>query len=235
MRTFYNLWKTLLITALSGGLFCVLAGVALAAPASATVPMHAKVLSADPAIGSTVTTVPTKVTVMVAENLNPDPTKSNLVVYGPSADATDTLISQGNAQIPLSNPKEMTISITPNSGHVNGVYVVEWKTVSADDGDPAAGAFSFTVNTSGASGTPTTSTSPNQTTTPPTSPSNQTNAAGTPLWVSIVAALVALIVGLGLGRLAFAGQRKPAAPSSFRAMRAAVSQDEEQEEVGKRP
>jgi copper resistance protein C len=235
MRTLCHTWKTLLATLMSLGLFCILAGVALAAPTHLTVPAHSKVLSAVPAIGSTITSAPTKVTVTVAENLNPDPAKSNLFVYGPSADATSTLISQGNAQIPLSSPKEMSINITPNSGHANGVYVVVWETVSADDGDAAAGAFSFTVNASGVSSTPTPSTS-QAPTTPPTSTGNTTNttAAGIPIWAAIVVALVALIVGLGLGRFALAGPRKPAR-SSFSSIRAAASQDVEQEEASKRP
>lgn len=233
MRTSCQALKALLATIIGFGLCCVLVSAALAAPAYPTLSTHAKVLSSDPAIGSTITSVPTKVTVTVAENLNPDPTKSNLFVYGPSVDATNTLISQGNAQIPLSNPKEMAVNIKPNSGHVNGVYVVMWETVSADDGDPAAGAFSFTVNTSGISSTPTPGTSPGQTTTPPASVNNTTNAAGLPIWASIVAALVALLVGLGVGRFAFAGSRKPA-PSSFSSMRAEALKDVEQEEVNKR-
>lgn len=234
MRTLSHIWKLLLATLMSLGLCCMLAGIAIAAPTHVTAPTHSKVLSADPAIGSTITSAPTKVTVTVAENLNPDPIKSNLFVYGPSADATSTLISQGNAQIPLSSPKEMSINITPNSGHVNGVYIVMWITVSADDGDAAAGAFSFTVNTGGVSNstpTPSTSQAP---TTPPTSTSNTTSTTGTPMWVAIVAALVALIVGLGVGRFALAGQRKPT-PSSFSSLRAAASQDMEQEEANKRP
>jgi methionine-rich copper-binding protein CopC len=180
MRTSRYALKTLLAAALSLSLLCMMAGAVFAAPA------HAKVGSADPGINSTVTKAPTKVTVFALENINPDPTKSNLIVYGPSADATDTVISQGNAQIPLSNPKEMSINITPNAGHINGVYVVYWKTVSADDGDAADGTFSFTVNTSGTSASS-------------TSGSNTSTSTGTPVWVPIVAALVALLVGLGAG------------------------------------
>lgn len=239
MRTFRHTLKILLAVTLGLGLFCVPVGAALAASTHSTIPAHASVLSAVPAIGSTVTTAPTKVTVTTAENINPDPTKSNLFVYGPSGEATDTLISQGNAQIPLSNPKEMSINITPNSGHADGVYVVMWKTVSADDGDPATGAFSFTVSTGGASGAPTSNPPQTQSTTSANPTSTPTNTAGTPLWVSIVAALIALIVGLGVGRFAFAGQRqpKPAKPaSSFSALRAEVAaKDAEPEEAHKRP
>lgn len=182
---------------------------------------HAKVWKSDPGIGSTLTQAPTKVTVFALDNLDPDPAKSNLQVYGPGADATDTLISQGNAQVSLSDPKQMTISIMPTSGHVNGVYLVFWKTVSADDGDPAAGAFSFTVNTNGTSAG-TTLTQAQKSAAAPASTST-----GTPIWVMIAAALAALCIGFGTG-LSF-GHRRPKM-SSFAAMRASVSRATKEEE-----
>src|SRR5713226_3022538 len=72
-----------------------------------TASAHAKVLSATPGIGAVIATAPTSVTVTTAENMNPDPKKSNLFVYSPNGD----LISQGNGKIPLNNPKEMSIPI----------------------------------------------------------------------------------------------------------------------------
>src|SRR6266566_6340020 len=62
-------------------------------------------------------------------NMNPDPKKSNLFVYGPGGE----LISQGNARVSFSNPQQMSVPIKPNW---NGVYIVHWVTVSAVDGDP---------------------------------------------------------------------------------------------------
>ena len=67
--------------------------------------------------------------------------------------------------VSLTNPEEMSITIKPDSVHPNGVYVVQWKTVSALDGDP--GAFVFTVNTGAVvTHTPVATTSTGQTTTP---------------------------------------------------------------------
>lgn len=229
MRTSRFALKAALAVMLGLGLLCVTGGLVFAAPAHPALPAHAKVMSSDPAIGSTIAQVPTKVTVFTAENINPDPNKSNLQVYGPGVDATDTLISQGNAQIPLSNQKEMSVAITPNAGHVNGVYVVFWKTVSADDGDPASGSFTFTVNTTGAAATPTPA--PKQNTSAPAS-TNNNSSSGTPIWVPIVAALVALLIGLGAGL--GLGRRKPAT-SSIAAMRASLAQDNKQEETSKHP
>jgi len=156
------------------GLLLLLAGSASA---------HAKVISADPGIGSNIATAPTKITVTTIENMKPGAKFSNLFVYGPSG----ALVSQGDATIPLNNPKEMSVTIKPEKG--NGVYIVHWVTVSADDGDPDEGAFIFTVN-SAASGA-STSTPTKQTSTPASS--------GIPLWVPIVTSIVALLVGLGAG------------------------------------
>ncbi|HEY3992180.1 MAG TPA: copper resistance CopC family protein [Ktedonobacteraceae bacterium] len=218
--------KTLLAAIASVSLLCITASAAFAAPAQRALPAHAKVFKSDPAIGSTITQAPTKVTVFALENINPDPTKSNLQVYGPSADATDTLISQGNAQVALSDPKQMSINITPNSGHTSGVYIVFWKTVSANDGDAASGTFSFTVNPAGAS-TSATPAATQQTVAPQTpSSSSSASASGTPIWVPIVAALIALLVGLGAGL--GLGRRKPAT-SSIASMRSELTQDREKE------
>ena len=221
---FHRASKAVLAGILVWGLFCLTCAVAFAAPA---LPMHATVISADPAIGSTITHAPTKVTVNTAEGINPDPTKSNLFVYGPSGEATDTLISQGNAQVPLSSPKQMSIHITPNSGHIDGVYVVMWKTVSADDGDPAAGSFTFTVNTHGLASTPTATTGQNTATIPGNT--SNSSASGTPLWVPIVASLAALLIGLGAGLgLGRRGQKAALSSSSIGALRRQIEQDDGQ-------
>src|ERR1700694_5961538 len=84
MRRLHHRIVLVLVPLLSLGLLFTVAGTA-----SAHV-NHAKVLSAIPAIGSTITQAPTTVTADCAENINPDPTKSNLFVYGPAGD----LISQ---------------------------------------------------------------------------------------------------------------------------------------------
>ena len=216
MHRFHILSKLVLAATLIWGLLCLVAPAAFATPA---LPLHAKVVSADPAIGSTISSVPASVTVTAAEEINPDPKGSNLAVYGPSTDATATLISQGNATVSLSNPKQMTVKITPNSGHIDGIYVVVWKTVSADDGDPASGSFTFTVNTKGV-------TTGQQNTSHVPGGSTGTNSPGIPLWVPIVAALVALLAGLGAG-LGLGRRRQTAlsSPSSLGALRRRVEQE----------
>ncbi len=181
MKRLHRCTLALFAALLSMGLLFVVAGTASA---------HAKVLSATPAIGSTIAKAPTTVTVVCAENINPNPKLSNLFVYAPSGD----LISQGDAKVSLSNPKEMSIGIKASG---NGVYVVRWITVSADDGDPDQTASSTTGN------------------------------SGTPLWATILIGLVALVVGLGAGLGIGRGRAKPAAASSLGAMRREVAAQDE--------
>lgn len=176
-----------LLTGLAALMFSLsIALVAMVGTASA----HAAVISSNPAKGSVIATAPTTITVTTAENMNPDPKKSNLFVYGPGGE----VISQGDAKIPLNDPKQMSVAIKPNG---DGVYIVRWITVSADDNDPAEGAFSFTVK-AGASGTTTTST-------PAASLSSTGNTTGNStdnnysLLPAIIAGILALVIGGGAG------------------------------------
>jgi methionine-rich copper-binding protein CopC len=214
-------WLHLPLAILFGfNLFVLIAGTA---SAHSVVPAHAKVTKAIPAIGSTISQAPTTVTVFALENINPDPTKSNLMVYSPAGD----LISQGNATVSLSNPEQMSIPIKPDAAHPNGVYVVQWKTVSAVDGDPDQGAFVFTVSTGAVTtSTPVATSTTGQTTTP-----TATNTGGTPLWVPVVVGIVVLLVGLGIG--VGLGRRQSA--SSVGKMRKAVMQQSHEDEPSKHP
>ena len=201
----------------------VMAGTAFAQTERPQFPAHASVLKSIPAIGSTNSQAPTTVTVFTAENINPDPRKSNLFVYGPSGEATAKLISVGNATVSLTNPQEMSVNIKPDPQHLNGVYVVDWITVSAQDGDPDSGAFTFTVN-SGAVATPTATPAPTSTSGQGTTPTGTTTSGtgGTPIWVDVLIGLAALVVGLGGGFGLGRSRSKP----TVGAMRKAVQQEE---------
>jgi methionine-rich copper-binding protein CopC len=221
MRTIYYRLQFPFALLLSMGLLYLVTGTV---SAHSTIPAHAKVNKAIPAIGSTVSQAPTTVTVFTLENINPDPNKSNLFIYSPAGD----LISQGNAKVSLTNPREMSITIKPDKANLNGVYVVRWITVSAQDGDPDQGAFVFTVNT-GVVTTPT----PVATTTTSTTPSNTATSgtSSTPVWVSIVIGVVALLIGVAVGLVM--GRRRT--ESSIGTMRKAVTQQPLDEEPIKRP
>ncbi len=167
-----------------------------------TASAHAKVISSTPGIGQTVATAPTSVTVTTAENMNPDPKKSNLFVYSPAGD----LISQGDAKVPLNNPKEMFVPIKATG---NGIYIVRWITVSADDGDPAEGAFTFTVNPNGSNATTGVEAKP---TAAPTAAPAAPAQNSSPVVPVVITGIIALLVGLGAG-FGF-GRTRPAPASS---------------------
>ena len=223
MSTLHRRVKLLIATLLSLGLMLVMVGMA---SAHTSYPAHAKVNKAIPAIGSTISQAPTTVTVFTLENIAPGPSKSNLFVYSPAGD----LISQGNATVSLTNPREMSITIKPDTANLNGVYVVRWITVSAEDGDPDQGAFVFTVNAGVvATPTPAPTRSTSQGTTPTTSTTN--SSGGTPVWVPILVGVLALLIGLG-GGLGLGRRSSPA--SSVASMRKTITQQEE-EEASKHP
>jgi copper resistance protein C len=162
---------------------------------------HAKVIDSNPKMGSTIAKAPTTIIVTTVENMKPGAQFSNLFVYGPNGD----LVSQGDAKIPLNNPKEMSITIAPEKNP--GIYVVRWITVSADDGDPDQGAFVFTVNPAGVAATPAPTAAKQAAT-----PASTAGTSGTSPWISIVVGVIALLVGLG-GGLAL-GRRRPATAST---------------------
>lgn len=213
MRTRPRFIHLPLAALLSLGLLFVIGGTASAhgsIPTHATVPAHAKVYKAIPAIGSTIAQAPTTVTVFTLENMNPDPKKSNLFVYGPSGD----LISQGDAKVSLTDPTQMSIAIKAAG---NGVYVVRWITVSAVDGDPDEGAFVFTVK-------------PAVTTQPTTANGATTTASGangTPIWVPILVGILALLIGLGSGL--GIGRRSVVSPVST--IRRELAEQQAQEDI----
>jgi methionine-rich copper-binding protein CopC len=167
-----------------------------------TASAHAKVISSTPGMGQTVATAPTSVSVTTAENMNPDPKKSNLFVYSPAGD----LISQGDAKIPLNNPKEMSVPIKATG---NGIYVVRWITVSADDGDAAEGAFTFTVNPAGNNAATGVEAKP---TAAPAASSATTTQNSSPVIPAVITGIIALLVGLGAG-FGF-GRTRPAPATS---------------------
>jgi copper resistance protein C len=217
MRSLHHRLQLPFALVLSMGLLYFMIGTV---SALSTIPAHAKVYKAIPAIGSTISQAPTVVTVFTLENINPDPNKSNLFVYSPAGD----LISQGNATVSLTNPREMSITVKPDKANLNGVYVVRWTTVSAQDGDPDQGAFVFTVNASAVT-TPTPVATATTSTVPSTTTTNSTG--GTPVWVNIIVGLVALCIGLGFG--IWFGRRRTT--SSIGSMRKAIAQQSEEESI----
>ena len=161
-----------------------------AAPIAHAAPAHAAYVRSNPAANAVVKTAPSVVTITFAEPVTPG--GSGVVIY----DAKNHGVSQP-AQV---DPNDLATLRVPMTGDDSEVYVVVWHTVSAQDGDPDAGAFSFFVNASGVSElAPKTGGSG-------LAPSGQ---GGAPVWLAIVTGLVGIGVGLGAGRAL--GRRKVAA------------------------
>lgn len=203
MRWFTRLSRLWLAAcfALSGalGMSVWLAGVASA---------HASYASSDPAAGAVLATAPTQVTVHFQQNVNPlgaNGVPSSLSVFLNTdlkntsySDQDATLVSTGQTQFPTSDAKTMTIAM---KGAGDGIYEVYWHTVSADDDEADSGVFFFAVGTS--IGQSIVVTSPH-TTTPAT-----TTSSGTPIWVTILVGLIALVLGGGI----VAGVRRRSPPA----------------------
>jgi methionine-rich copper-binding protein CopC len=138
---------------------------------------HSEFEKSVPAPSSVVAAVPTAVTVVFSEAL--DPKGSSLVVTGPNGSAAD----QGNSQVVKSDPdrKTMTISLKPGLGP--GKYTVKWTSLS-EDGDTLTDTFVFTVAV------------PKATPTGSTAPATLPKAGGLPIELPFV--LGSVCIGLGL-------------------------------------
>ncbi len=181
MHKSYRYVTALLATGLSLGLLLFVA--------VGSVFAHAAVIDSTPKAGATITKVPATVQVTTAENMTLKPAETNLFVYGPKG----TLISIGNAKIDINSPIHMSVGIKTDAG--DGVYVVRWITKSADDGDPDAGAFYFTVNVNGTNAATTGTISAPK----PASTNTTPTATSSPVLPAIIVGIIALLVGLGIG------------------------------------
>ncbi len=97
---------------------------------------HAQFKSSDPAPNATVTTAPTQVMLVFSEETSA--TKSG----GSVTDGSGATVSTG-FKVDLNARTNMTIALKPNVP--NGVYTVQWNTLTEDDNSMANGTFTFTV------------------------------------------------------------------------------------------
>ncbi|MCA9860155.1 MAG: copper resistance protein CopC [Thermomicrobiales bacterium] len=64
-------------------------------------------------------------------------------------DASGNPVHTGEAEIDLMDPDRKHLTIALESNLPNGVYTVNWTTLSAEDGDEETGTFTFTIAGSG--------------------------------------------------------------------------------------
>jgi copper resistance protein C len=156
---------------------------------------HARPTSSTPAPDSTVKEAPTTVTIIFGEELKPD--ESNIRVF----DSKGAEVSTGKATVDPNDLKKMSVEMKGNDSEE---YVVLWNSVSADDGDPAAGSFTFDVNPNGGSSGGTTT----------GGGSSTNNASGVQPWLAALIGVIGLLLG-GAGGYYFARrQATPATPSA---------------------
>jgi copper transport protein len=104
---------------------------------------HASYVSSTPAANATVAVAPRSVTIHFAQHVVP--ASSAIVVL----DAQGKTVSTGTAQANRADLRTMSV---PMQGDGSDIYLVQWHTVSADDGHPDIGAFVFHVGKSATSG-----------------------------------------------------------------------------------
>jgi copper transport protein len=102
-----------------------------------TASAHAILLRSDPAKDAVLNTPPQQVRMWVTEDLNP--TFSTAVVIK----ASNQRVDKADAHVSSSDSKEMDLSLAPNLPPA--VYIVIYRTDSADDGHILRGSFIFTV------------------------------------------------------------------------------------------
>ena len=108
---------------------------AVALGAAPPLQAHAFLDHASPAVGSSVSTAPTVVTLWFTEDL--EPAFSNVTVMNEAGQRVDL----GNARIPPDSPAELQIGLKPL---LPGTYLVNWHVVSGDT-HPTEGTFTFEV------------------------------------------------------------------------------------------
>ncbi|MEO8956880.1 MAG: copper resistance protein CopC, partial [Ktedonobacteraceae bacterium] len=102
-----------------------------------TASAHAILLRSDPAQDAELSVAPQQVRMWFSEDLNP--AFSTAVVVNQRNQRVD----KADAHVTSTDPREMDVSLSPNLPPA--VYVVVWRTDSADDGHILRGSFLFTI------------------------------------------------------------------------------------------
>lgn len=146
---------------------------------------HASYVSSDPAADSVLAAAPTTVTIKFAEHVTPN--GSDIKIFDAKGKEVDV---QGSAHVISSDLFSMTVNM---NGDDSEIYLVQWHTVSADDGDPDIGGFVFHVDSS--PGAQATATASARSGSSGSGSGKSSGGSGTPGYFIALA----LIVGLALG------------------------------------
>jgi LPXTG-motif cell wall-anchored protein len=107
---------------------------------SATALAHAELVSSTPAAGARLTSAPTKITLVFSEEISEVATDSFFTV----SNAAGAEVGRGT--LDNTDLDHKTLSGTPTSSLADGVYTVNWQTVTPDDNGKSEGSFTFGVN-----------------------------------------------------------------------------------------
>lgn len=107
---------------------------------SLSVSAHAVPERAYPEMNTAVPVMPTLVEVWFSEEVKSDGTKLEVLKLD------GTKVDLGNTTLDLQDPNRSLVTVGVHQGLDNGVYVVQWTSVSAVDGDSVSGSYQFIVD-----------------------------------------------------------------------------------------
>jgi methionine-rich copper-binding protein CopC len=101
---------------------------------------HAVPERANPPMDQAVPVMPSTVEVWFSEEVKPEGTKLEMLKLD------GTQVDLGNSAVDLQDPTRSRVTVGVHSGLDNGIYVVQWTSVSAVDGDTVSGSYQFIVD-----------------------------------------------------------------------------------------
>ena len=123
--------------------FAALFGAVLAALAvAATAFAHAEPATVNPGDGAVLNASPTQIVMEMSQAMARQAGANDIQVF----DSSGKQVTTGSATVDDNDRQKLTLVIT--TPLPQGDYTVKWKTLSADDGDAADGATTFTISTS---------------------------------------------------------------------------------------
>ena len=103
---------------------------------------HARFLRSEPGPGAVVSESPRRVDLWFSQDLFRRQGENWILVYGPLGDE----VQSGEAQVDDDNRRHLSVEL--QSPMEPGEYIVEWRNLSAEDGDDDEGEFNFILDPS---------------------------------------------------------------------------------------
>jgi len=104
---------------------------------------HALLARSDPEDGAVLEQPPAQVTAWYSQEL--DTGRSTLQVF----DVEGRQVDNGDGSVDLNDPDHASLLVSLPASLPDGTYLVHWAAVSAEDGDPTEGEFTFSVGERG--------------------------------------------------------------------------------------